>query len=56
MGTPSAPLTLRAPVPRHRELIALALALLSVLLGLVALGPIDLILIARPEIALVHSQ
>jgi formate hydrogenlyase subunit 3/multisubunit Na+/H+ antiporter MnhD subunit len=56
MSSPSEPLTLRAPVPRHREVIALALALLSVLLGLVALGPIDLIQIARPELALVHSQ
>ena len=56
MGSPGEPLTLRAPVPRHREAIALALALLSVLLGLVALGPIDLIQIARPGLALVHSQ
>ena len=56
VGAPSVPLTLRAPVPRHREAIALVLALLSVLLGLVALGPIDLLQIARPGLALVHSQ
>ena len=48
MGTPSEPLKLRAPVPRHRELVALALAILSVLLGLVALGPVDLIQVGRP--------
>jgi formate hydrogenlyase subunit 3/multisubunit Na+/H+ antiporter MnhD subunit len=56
VGSPGEALTLRAPVPRHREAIALVLALLSVLLGLVALGPIDLIQIARPGLALVHSQ
>jgi hypothetical protein len=56
IGAPSVPLTLHAPVPRHREAIALALALLSVLLGLVALGPIDLIQIARPGLIPVHSQ
>jgi len=56
MGAPREPLQLRAPVPRHRELIALGLALLSVLLGLVALGPIDLIQAGRPEIVMVPLQ
>jgi multicomponent Na+:H+ antiporter subunit D len=56
MGSPSAPLQLRAAVPRHRELVALGLALLSVLLGLVALGPIDLILAGRPDLVLVPAQ
>jgi len=56
MGAPREPLQLRAPVPRHRELIALALALLSALLGLVALGPVDLIQAGRPEIVMVPLQ
>ena len=56
VGSPGEALTLRAPVPRHREAIALALALASVLLGLVALGPVDLVQVGRPEIALASSR
>jgi len=49
MGRPSAPLILRAAVPKYQEVAALGLALLSVLLGLVALGPIDVLQVGRPE-------
>ena len=56
LATPSAPLQLKAPVPRYRELVPLALALLSVLLGLVALGPVELILAGRPDVVLVPAQ
>lgn len=48
--TPSAePLKLHRSVPKYQEAAALALALFSLLLGLVALGPIDIIQIDRPE-------
>ncbi len=43
----AAPLTLRAPVPRHREAAALALAVVSMLLGLVAFTDVDLLGIGR---------
>ena len=39
--------TLRTPVARYREVMALALALCSVLLGLVRLGAFDLVQIGR---------
>jgi formate hydrogenlyase subunit 3/multisubunit Na+/H+ antiporter MnhD subunit len=41
MQDPAEPLVLRAPVARHREFAALALAVLSAALGLAALGGID---------------
>ena len=43
----SEPVTLRAPVARDRELVVLALALCSVLLGFVRLGAFDLVQIGR---------
>jgi formate hydrogenlyase subunit 3/multisubunit Na+/H+ antiporter MnhD subunit len=49
MGAPSAPLTLHTAVPKYQEVAALGLALLSVLLGLVAFGPIDVLQVGRPE-------
>lgn len=49
MGPPNAPLTLYAAVPKYQEVAALGLACLSVLLGLVALGPIDVLQVGRPE-------
>ena len=42
-----APLVLQAPVARYRELVALALALCSALLGLVALFDVDLLVFGR---------
>jgi hypothetical protein len=43
-------------VPRYQEAVALALALTSLLLGLVALGPIDIFQIGRPESTMVGSR
>ena len=48
VAPPSAPLKLRVAVPRYQEAAALALALTSLLLGLVALGPIDILQVGRP--------
>jgi multicomponent Na+:H+ antiporter subunit D len=39
--SPSEPLKLRVAVPRYREAAVLTLAVFSLLLGLVALGPVD---------------
>jgi hypothetical protein len=36
-------------VPRYQEAAALALALTSLLLGLVALGPADIFEVGRPD-------
>jgi formate hydrogenlyase subunit 3/multisubunit Na+/H+ antiporter MnhD subunit len=47
LGSPHEPLKLRVAVPKYQEAAALTLALLSLLLGLVALGPID-VLQVRP--------
>jgi formate hydrogenlyase subunit 3/multisubunit Na+/H+ antiporter MnhD subunit len=55
LARPAAPLVLRAPIPRHRELAALTLALCSVLLGLLAFAPVDLLSIGRTPIALVQA-
>jgi hypothetical protein len=41
------PLRLNATVPKYQEAAALALALASLLLGLVALGPIDVFGLGR---------
>jgi multicomponent Na+:H+ antiporter subunit D len=46
MSTPEAPITV-APVSRAREGVVLALAILSAVLGLAALAPLDLVLIGR---------
>jgi formate hydrogenlyase subunit 3/multisubunit Na+/H+ antiporter MnhD subunit len=43
------PLKLRVAVPRYQEAAALALALTSLLLGLVALGPADIFGVGRPD-------
>jgi multicomponent Na+:H+ antiporter subunit D len=48
LGSPHDPLKLRVAVPKYQEAAALTLALFSLLLGLVALGPID-VLQVRPE-------
>ncbi|SDS76134.1 complex I subunit 5 family protein [Bradyrhizobium canariense] len=47
------PLKLSVTVPRYREAAALSLALVSLLLGLVALGPIDVFGFGRPEATMV---
>jgi len=56
VAPPNAPLELRIVVPRYQEAVALALALTSLLLGLVALGPIDIFQIGRPESTMVGSR
>ena len=48
LGSPQEPLKLRVAVPKYQEAAALTLALLSLLLGLVVLGPID-VLQVRPK-------
>jgi hypothetical protein len=52
----SEPLKLRVVVPRYQEAAALALALTSLLLGLVALGPIDILQVGRPEAMMVRPR
>jgi hypothetical protein len=52
----SEPLKLRVPVPRYQEAAALALALTSLLLGLVALGPVDILQAGRPESMMVGQR
>jgi hypothetical protein len=47
---PNDPLTLCAPVERHREALVLALALLSVLLGLLPLTSFGILQIGRLNI------
>jgi formate hydrogenlyase subunit 3/multisubunit Na+/H+ antiporter MnhD subunit len=49
VAPPNAPLELRIVVPRYQEAAALALALTSLLLGLVALGPADIFGVGRPD-------
>jgi multicomponent Na+:H+ antiporter subunit D len=51
LAAPKEPLTSHARVPRHREAVALALALCGVLLGLAAFGSLDLVQIGRPDAA-----
>ena len=48
LGSAGVPLTLRAPVPRYREVVTLTVALCAVLLGLVPLEPSELLQIGRP--------
>jgi formate hydrogenlyase subunit 3/multisubunit Na+/H+ antiporter MnhD subunit len=45
------PVMLRQPVPRHREAVVLALALCSVLLGILPLGLSELLQVGRPGFA-----
>ncbi len=56
LGGPNEPLTLHAPVARYREAIVLALALLSVLLGLVPLGSFGWLQIGRLDIPMGVSR
>jgi formate hydrogenlyase subunit 3/multisubunit Na+/H+ antiporter MnhD subunit len=42
-------LTFRVAIPRHRQVIVLAVALCAVLLGLMPLQPSGLLMIGRPE-------
>jgi len=49
-------LKLRIIVPRYQEAAALTLALTSVLLGLVAFGPVDVFQAGRPEATMVGSR
>jgi formate hydrogenlyase subunit 3/multisubunit Na+/H+ antiporter MnhD subunit len=56
VSPPSAPLKLRGAVPRYQEAAALTLALISLLLGLVALGPIDIVEVGRLESTMVGSR
>jgi hypothetical protein len=49
-------LKLRIIVPRYQEAAALALALTSLLLGFVALGPIDVFQVGRPEAMMVMPR
>ena len=56
VAPPSAPLKLPIDVPKYQEVAALILALTSLLLGLVAFGPIDILQIGRPESTMVGSQ
>ena len=46
------PLKLRVAVPRYQEAAALALALMSLLLGLVALSPVNVFGLGRPEVSM----
>jgi formate hydrogenlyase subunit 3/multisubunit Na+/H+ antiporter MnhD subunit len=50
------PLTLEATIPRYQQAAALALALCSLLLGLVAFGSFDTVQIGRPAAALIGLQ
>lgn len=50
------PVKLLNAVPRYQEAAALALALTSLLLGLVALGPIDIVEVGRLESIMVGSR
>jgi formate hydrogenlyase subunit 3/multisubunit Na+/H+ antiporter MnhD subunit len=47
LAVPPAPLVLCAPVPRHRQAVALSLALIAALLGLVAFAGQDLLAVGR---------
>jgi multicomponent Na+:H+ antiporter subunit D len=50
------PLKLLRTVPRYQEAAALALALTSLLLGLVALGPIDVLKVGRPAVTMARPS
>jgi formate hydrogenlyase subunit 3/multisubunit Na+/H+ antiporter MnhD subunit len=52
----SEPLKLRAAVPRYQEAAALALALTSLLLGLLALGPVDILQVGRLDSMMVGPR
>jgi formate hydrogenlyase subunit 3/multisubunit Na+/H+ antiporter MnhD subunit len=56
LGSASVPLTLRAPVSRRRELVALMVALCAVLLGLVPLQPAELLQVGRLDAVAVATQ
>jgi formate hydrogenlyase subunit 3/multisubunit Na+/H+ antiporter MnhD subunit len=52
LATPASPLQVHGVVPRYQQIAVLALALISVLLGLVALAPVDIVQIGRHAPAL----
>jgi formate hydrogenlyase subunit 3/multisubunit Na+/H+ antiporter MnhD subunit len=56
LGPSPEPLTLRVTVPKYQEAAALGLALFSLLLGFVAMGPINVFEAGRPEVAMVRPQ
>jgi hypothetical protein len=56
VAPPSAPLKLRVAVPKYQEAAALALALISLLLGLVTLGPIDIVEVGRLDPIMAGSR
>jgi formate hydrogenlyase subunit 3/multisubunit Na+/H+ antiporter MnhD subunit len=51
LSDPIETLTLRANIPRSRQAVALAVALIAVALGFVPLRPAPLLLIGRPDMA-----
>ena len=51
LADPSEPLTLLTPIARSRQMLVLALALFAVLLGFVPLRPSELLMIGRPQTA-----
>ena len=52
----NAPLTLSAPIARHREVLVLAVALCAVLLGLLPLEPSEFLTIGRAEMQITALQ
>ncbi|HEY3846598.1 MAG TPA: proton-conducting transporter membrane subunit [Acetobacteraceae bacterium] len=56
LADPREPLTLRASISRTRQAVVLAVALVAVLLGFVPLRPSQLLLIGRPNAAVVSLQ
>jgi formate hydrogenlyase subunit 3/multisubunit Na+/H+ antiporter MnhD subunit len=55
LSFPTEPLTLRATIPRSRQAVALAVALVAVALGFVPLRPAPLLLIGRPDVVAVAN-
>ena len=51
LSEPTEPLILRVKIPRSRQAVALAVALIAVALGFAPLRPAPLLLIGRPEMA-----
>ena len=56
LADPREPLTLLATISRTRQAVVLAVALVAVLLGIVPLRPSQLLLIGRPNAAVVSLQ
>src|SRR6516225_9535397 len=55
LADPTEPLTLRARIPRSRQAVALAVALIALALGFVPLRPAPLLLIGRPDVVAVAN-